>query len=792
MNRFTEILGTKMLFADGAMGTMLQSAGLPDGYLPDLWVLEQPEKIKAVHRAYIEAGCNIITTDTFGTNPIKLSSCGADVGEIAAGAVRLVKEEIALSERDDCFAALDIGPTGKLLEPLGDLSFNDAVKSFSQTIKAGAEAGADLVLIETMSDTYELKAAIIAAKESCSLPIVCTMVFGADGKLLTGADIETATAIADSLGVTALGMNCGLGPESMLPLVEKMRSFTSLSLIISPNAGLPKSENGRTYYDVSPADFAEEMKKIAPYTAVLGGCCGTTPTHISEMIKHCKAFLPAKPPEIDIMRVCSYSKCVRIDEKPVIIGERINPTGKKRFKQALAENDMDYILKEGLTQEENGAHILDVNVGLPEIDERAMLTAAVAALQRVTRLPLQIDTSDVEAMEAALRIYNGKPLVNSVNGKEENLHAVLPLVKKYGGAVVGLALDEDGIPETPEGRFKIAKKIVDTALSYGIPRRDIIIDALTLPISADADAAKKTLTALKRIREELNVKTVLGVSNISFGLPQRVNINATFFTLALENGLSAGIINPLSREMMNSYYSFCALRAMDTNCENYINHCSAAPEAKTEKKEEQMTLCSAVIKGLSEQAGKIAYNLGKDGDPIEIINSELVPALDTVGEGFEKGSVYLPQLLMSAEAAKAAFDSLKTFMTETDGEKGGTVIVATVHGDIHDIGKNIVKVLLENYRFNVIDLGKDVPPEEIVKATKENCVRLVGLSALMTTTVPAMAETIKLLNEQCPKTKTVVGGAVLTQDYADMIGADHYAKDAMETVRYAQEILGNN
>lgn len=789
MNNFTQLLGKKMLFADGAMGTMLQSAGLPEGHLPDLWVLEEPEKLKAVHKSYIDAGCNIITTNTFGTNPIKLSGTGISAAEIAKKAVELVKEEIKLSSRDDCFAALDIGPTGKLLAPLGDLSFEDAVSSFSETIKAGAKAGADLVLIETMSDTYELKAAIIAAKESCNLPIVCTMVFGEDGKLLTGANIETAVSIAQSLGAAAIGMNCGLGPKSMLSLVKKMSDVSSVPLIISPNAGLPKSDNGRTYYDVSPDDFACEMTKIAPYASILGGCCGTTPSHISEMIRACRSVASKKPKEIDTLTVCSYSECITIDEKPVIIGERINPTGKKRFKQALAENDFDYILREGLVQEENGAHILDVNVGLPEINECEMLTNAVSALQRVTRLPLQIDTSDIDAMQSAMRIYNGKPLINSVNGKKDNLESVLPLVKKYGGAVVGLALDEDGIPETAEKRFEVAERIVNTALSYGIPRRDIIIDALTLPVSADPSAAQITLAAMKMIKEKLHVKTVLGVSNISFGLPQRVNINSAFFTLALENGLSAGIVNPCSREMMNAYYSFCALRGMDLNCENYINHCSAEPEAKAVKKDDEMTLCGAVIKGLSEQAGKIAYNLGKTGNPIDIINSELVPALDTVGDGFEKGTVYLPQLLMSAEAAKAAFDSLKTFMTGCDGEKSGTVIVATVHGDIHDIGKNIVKVLLENYRFNVIDLGKDVPAEDIVRAAKENNVRLVGLSALMTTTVPAMAETIKLLNEHCPKTKTVVGGAVLTKDYADMIGADHYAKDAMETVRYAQEIF---
>lgn len=791
MNRFIDLFGKKLLFADGAMGTMLQAEGLPEGYLPDLWVLENPDKVKAVHKAYIDAGCNILTTDTFGTNSMKLAPYGKTAAEVAKAAVRIAKEAAAESGRDDIFVAIDIGPTGKLLEPLGDLGFEDAVSLFSETIKAGAEAGADAVIIETMSDTYELKAAVLAAKESCELPVLCTMVFDEHGKLLTGADIETAAAMLEGLGVTALGLNCGMGPSMMLPLVKRLSEICSVPLIVSPNAGLPKTENGKTYFDVTPDEFAEEMKAIAPYSAIVGGCCGTTPAHIAELVKACSEITPGKAHEHDTLYVTSYAKCVAVGKCPVIIGERINPTGKKLFKQALRDGDEGYILREGISQEEHGADILDVNVGLPEIDEPAVLKSAVQALQRVTRLPLQIDTSDYEAMEGALRIYNGKPLVNSVNGKEESMNAVLPLVKKYGGAVVALTLDEDGIPDTAEGRLRIAERIVKRAEALGIKRRDIIVDALTLPVSADEKAASTTLAALKLISETLGVKTVLGVSNVSFGLPSRGIINSAFFTLALENGLSAGIVNPCSDVMMQAYDAFCALKGYDTRCERYIARHSGAEEKKQEKTSSgELTLCDAVIKGLADEAASLAKELAGAQAPIEIINSQLVPALDVVGEGFEKGTLFLPQLLMSAEAAKSAFDALKPFLS-TDGseESKDVIVIATVHGDIHDIGKNIVKVLLENYRFKVIDLGKDVPPETIAEAVGRENARLVGLSALMTTTVPAMEQTVALLRRVCPEVKIMVGGAVLTKEYADMMGADFYGRDAMESVRYAQKLF---
>ena len=788
--RLEDLLGKKLLFADGGMGTMLQAAGLPDGVIPDLWSVDNPEAVKNVHKSYVDAGCNIITTNTFGTNPVKLRGEKYSAVELARAAVKNAVQVVKNSGREDVFVALDIGPTGKLLAPLGDLKFEDAIKSFSETIKAGAEAGADAVIIETMSDTYEIKAAVIAAKESCSLPILCTMTFDEKGKLLTGGDIKVAAALLDNLGVSAIGLNCGLGPDGMLPIVEELKDLTALPIIVSPNAGLPKIKDGKSYFDVTPETYAKSMKKIAGAAAVIGGCCGTTPAHIKKMIDECQGTEVIKREEPNSLYVSSYIKSVKIDDMPIVIGERINPTGKKLFKQALRDNDIDYILREAIAQEEKGADILDVNVGLPEIDEAATLKKAIFEIQKVTGLPLQIDTSNYKAMEEALRLYNGKALVNSVNGKEESMENVLPLVKKYGAAVVVLTLDENGIPETVEGRVEIAKRVIDRALSLGIKKRDIIVDTLTLPISADKDAAKVTLGALKAVRRELGVRTALGVSNISFGLPERKIINSAFYTLALENGLNAGIINPLSEDMMCAYDAFCALRGFDEACGRYIGRHSG------EKKEEasvqaEMTLCEAVISGLSEKASKIAKNMLDSKDSLEIINSELIPALDTVGAGFEKGKVFLPQLLMSAEAAKSAFDVIKAGMSKGEKSNGEKIVLATVHGDIHDIGKNIVKVLLENYGFDVIDLGKDVPSEDVVYAVIKNNAKLVGLSALMTTTVPSMEETIKLLHEKCKGVSTVVGGAVLNPEYAEMIGAEFYAKDAMETVRIAQKYFNN-
>lgn len=670
---------------------------------------------------------------------------------------------------------------------MGDLDFEKAIEVFAQVVNAGKD-GSDVILIETMSDTYEIKAAVLAAKENSSLPVIVTMIFDENARLLTGADIKTAVTMLEGLGVDAVGFNCGLGPKQMIAFVEEIRRWTSLPIIIQPNAGLPESVNGQTIFNVSPTEFAEDMKKIAQLgVSYLGGCCGTTPKHLEEMIKLCSSIPANVPDRKNLSLVSSYSETVELGTKPVVIGERINPTGKKLFKEALRRNDIDYIIKEGISQKEAGAHILDVNVGLPEIDETAMMKSAVYNLQSVLSTPLQIDTTDITALEAALRLYNGKPMLNSVNGKEHNMQEVFPLAKKYGSVVVCLCLDENGIPDSADGRIKIAEKIINTAAEYGIEKRDLIVDALTMTISTDKNNSIETLKAVKYIKEVLGVNTVLGVSNISFGLPKRDAINTAFFTLALQSGLSAGIINPKSQAMMNAYYSYNALAALDDNCAEYIESVTVSdvPAADT-----KVTLHTAIVKGMREEASACAGELLKTTASLDVINQHIIPALDEVGAGFEANKIFLPQLLMSADSAKAAFDVIKEAMI-LSGKKeksGNKIVLATVHGDIHDIGKNIVKVLLSNYGFDVIDLGKDVPEEEVLKAVIENDVKLVGLSALMTTTVPSMEKTIQLLHEQTDA-KIFVGGAVLTQSYADMIHADWYTKDAMESVRVAKEFF---
>lgn len=766
----------RIKFFDGSMGTMLQSAGLEAGELPELWNLTNKEKVLEIHNAYAKAGSEFITTNTFGANRLKFGN-----------ADEIIKAGVALAKSTGKRVALDIGPTGKLLKPMGDLDFNDAVDIFAQMINAGKD-GADVVLIETMSDTYEIKAAVLAAKESCHLPVFVTMIFDEKGRLLTGADIKSAVTMLEGLGVDSIGFNCGLGPKQMLALVEEIRRWTELPIIVQPNAGLPESVNGKTVFNVSPEEFAMYMKKCAELgVSYLGGCCGTTPAHIKEMIEACKDIPASIPEKKGLTLVSSYSETVEIGTKPVIIGERINPTGKKLFKEALRRNDIDYIIKEGVSQKEAGAHILDVNVGLPEIDEPEMMKSAVYNLQSVLSTPLQLDSSDPLALEAGLRIYNGKAMLNSVNGKEENMKEIFPLAKKYGAVVVCLCLDESGIPETAQGRIEIAKKIVKTAEQYGIEKKNLIIDALTMTISTDKNNARETLKAVKYIREKMGICTVLGVSNISFGLPKRDAINTAFFTLALQSGLSAGIINPKSEAMMNAYYSFNALAGLDDNCTEYIE---SVTDTKTQTASPEISLHTAIVKGLKDEAAQCARALLENSEPLDVINGYIIPALDEVGAGFEENRIFLPQLLMSADSAKAAFDVIKERMILSGQEEksGNKIVIATVHGDIHDIGKNIVKVLLDNYGFDVIDLGKDVPEEEVLRAVEENGVKLVGLSALMTTTVPAMEKTIALLHEKTDA-KIFVGGAVLTPSYAKMINADWYAKDAMESVRIAKEFF---
>ena len=808
-------LGKELLFFDGGMGTLLQERGLAPGELPETWNISRPEVIREIHKNYIKAGSDIVLTNTFGANALKFHAEGCSLEQTVKTAVRLVKEAAkkagaAPAEtsgtgngKRTVYAALDIGPTGKLLKPMGDLDFEEAYEAFKEVMIWGEEAGADLIHIETMSDTYELKAAVLAAKENTSLPVFATAIFDERRKLLTGADVPSVIALLEGLHVDALGINCGMGPEQMMPVLEEYVKYSSLPIIVKPNAGLPKQRGGQTYYDVSPDEFAGYMEKIVSMGAcVIGGCCGTTPGHIKAMADRCGKMQIVPPAEKKYTVVSSYGQSVFLGEGSKIIGERINPTGKKKFKQALKEHDLEYILREGITQQDNGAHILDVNVGLPDIDEPAMMKETVQELQSVVNLPLQIDTVDPEAMEAALRIYNGKAMVNSVSGKQESMDKVFPLIRKYGGVVIGLTLDEEGIPADAEGRVRIARKIIDEAAKYGIGKKDIVIDALAMTISSEPAGAKVTLETLRRLKDEVGVNTVLGVSNISFGLPSRPVINAAFYTMAMMNGLSAGIINPSSEDMMKAWYAYHALMGLDTNCERYIGRYSstqssgggsgaagASPSGIGQKS--TLSLRESIEKGLKEDASLITTHLSEEQDPLEIINTELIPALNHVGDGFEKGTVFLPQLLMSAEAAKSAFAVLKDKMDKSGKvqDKIGTIVLATVKGDIHDIGKNIVKVLLENYSFDVIDLGKDVPPEKIVETVLGKDIRLVGLSALMTTTVGSMEETIRQLREKAPGCRVMVGGAVLNQEYADMIGADFYGKDAMQSVRYAQKLF---
>ncbi len=786
-----EEIGKRILFFDGGMGTLLQEQGLQAGELPETWNLKNPEPIIQIHKAYLAAGADIILANTFGANRFKY---GEDLEKIITAGVANAKKAVAESGKK-AYVALDIGSTGKLLKPMGTLNFEEAVGVFAEIIRVGEKAGADLILIETMSDTYELKAAVLAAKENSTLPIMATVIFDESKKMLTGASPQVVVSLLEGLGVDALGINCGLGPKQMKEIVKELLKYASIPVIVNPNAGLPRSENGKTVFDVGAEEFAEDMEEIVTMGAwFAGGCCGTTPAHIQAMVEKCKEITPVPITPKNYTFVTSYSTAVELGGRPVIIGERINPTGKSKFKQALRDHNTDYILEEGVKQEDSGAHILDVNVGLPEIDEAAMMETIVYELQSIMPIPLQIDTTNMEAMERALRIYNGKPMINSVNGKAEIMEQVFPLVKKYGGVVVGLALDEDGIPDTTEGRLAIAEKIYQTGEKYGISRKDIVIDALVMTMSTNNESAKITLDTVKEITARAG-KTVLGVSNISFGLPQRELINAAFFTMAMNNGLSAGIINPNAKAMRQAYDTFCVLGGYDAQCMNYIENYAVtdAPNAAAKPATAKLNLTDSIIKGLKDQAYRATEEELKTKEPMEIINGELVPALDVVGQGFEKGTMFLPQLLMSAEAAKAGFEAIRQYV-QSHGEaqeKKATIVIATVKGDIHDIGKNIVKVLLENYGYEVIDLGKDVPPEKIVETVVDKHAPLVGLSALMTTTVVNMEESIKELHKEAPWCKIMVGGAVLTQEYADMIGADFYGKDAMQSVYYAERLLNS-
>ena len=795
---FLEYLNSNIVFLDGGMGTLLQSRGLKAGEYPERWNITHSDIIIDIHKSYYDAGSNVVCTNTFGANILKFDEI--ELEDIVKNAIANARKaaETSLSNKQK-FVALDIGPSGKLLKPLGDLDFEDAVDVFAKTVKLGVKYGADLVIIETMNDSYETKAALLAAKENSSLPVIVSNAYGEDGKLMTGATPSAMVALIEGMGADALGANCSLGPEQLRNVAVELINNASVPVILKPNAGLPRIEDGKTVFDITPEEFADEVCTLVKMgVRVVGGCCGTTPEYIKLLDEKIKDLSPIPIIDKNKTVVSSYTHTVEFGKQPILIGERINPTGKKRFKQALLENDMDYILTEGVNQQEKGVHILDVNVGLPDINEVEMLKNAVCELQTVTNLPLQIDTANPLAMESAIRRYNGKAMINSVNGKKESMEAVFPLVKKYGGLVVALTLDEDGIPETAEGRVAVAEKILETAEVYGISKKDIIFDTLAMTVSADNNAAFATLKSLNYIKNNIGCHTSLGVSNVSFGLPYRDAINGVFFSLCLENGLSAAIMNPYSADMMKTYYAFRALKGLDENCADYIANSETfattvnTPIAQTQKTPEEYgsELQKAIAKGLKDKAADLTKALLETIEPLDIVNNEVIPALNKVGIGFENKTVYLPQLLMSAEAAKSSFEVIKAYMS--NGEKTankGIVVIATVHGDIHDIGKNIVKMLLENYGFNVVDLGKDVPPETVLGKVVETKAPLAVLSALMTTTVPAMEETIKLLKNDAPWCKVVVGGAVLTQDYADKINADKYAKDAMEAVRYAEEVM---
>ena len=784
-----EFLKNNTLILDGGMGTLLQSSGLTPGELPERWNITHPDVITGVHRAYLDAGSNVVSTNTFGASILKFDTDELD--SIVHAAVENARRAIAESTgTQQKWVALDIGPSGKMLKPYGDLDFERAVEIFAETVRLGVKYGVDLIFIETMNDSYETKAALLAAKENSDLPVFVSNAYGEDGKLMTGANPAAMIALLEGMGADAIGVNCSLGPKALAPVVCDYLKYSSTPVILKPNAGLPRVVGDKTVYDVTPDDFAVEVAALVEQgVRAVGGCCGTTPEYIAATTRAVANIKPLPITEKHNTVVSSYTHAVFFGDSPILIGERINPTGKKRFKDALRDRDMSYILNEGIKQEEKGVHILDVNVGLPEIDEVEMLTASVSELQAVIDLPLQIDTSSAEAMEAALRIYNGKPMINSVSGKRESLDLILPLAKKYGGLVVALTLDENGIPETAEGRVAIAERILAAAREYGIDKKDIIFDPLALTVSADKNAAATTARAVSMIRHGLGCHTSLGVSNVSFGLPARDAVNATFFSMTLASGLSAAIMNPYSEEMMKSYFAYRALAGLDDNCSDYIAYSSSlAPTAAPAVTTNDGDLRHAIIKGLKDSAAEMTAALLSDREPLSVVREYIIPALDTVGVGFEEKRIYLPQLLMSAEAAKSAFEVIKNGLSSDRASDKCAFIIATVKGDIHDIGKNIVKLILENYGFAVTDLGRDVPPERIVDEAVKQHAPIVGLSALMTTTVPAMAETVRLLRERAPWCRIVVGGAVLNADYAAAIGADKYAADAMEAVRYAEEV----
>ena len=785
-----EYLRDHFLILDGGTGTVLQAAGLKSGERPEAWNLSRPEAITDLHRSYYSAGSNVVASNTFGVNLFHYSAEEAE--KLISAALSLAAK--ARDEADHpAWIALDMGPSGKLLKPLGDLDFEEAVRNFTFLARLGEQYGADLILIETMNDSMETKAALLGAREGSSLPVFVSNAYSENGHLMTGASPAAMTALLEGMGADAIGVNCSFGPRELMPVVREYLAHASVPVLMKANAGMPRVENGKTVYDISPEEFADtEAAMAAEGVRILGGCCGTTPEHISALSRKLQALTPCPITPKNETVISSGSEAVFFGSMPLLIGERINPTGKKRLKQALMASDWAYVMEQAVLQEEKGVQLLDVNAGLPGLDEPKVLSGLIGELQSVTSLPLQIDTSDPAAMEAALRVYNGKALINSVNGKQECMDAIFPLVKKYGGVAIALTLDEAGIPETVEGRIAIAKKILQEAAKYGLREKDIVFDPLAMTVSAAPEAADITLRSVEAIRTQLGCHTSLGVSNVSFGLPDRDGINSVFFALALERGLSAAIMNPFSDAMMKTWRAFRVLHQQDPNCGEWIRVAAESAQPAAPVQETAPSLNRAIVKGFRRQASELTEALLGTRDSLDIIREEIIPALNEVGERFEKQTLFLPQLLMSAEAASAAFEIIRHFSAEhaVPSRIRGRIVLATVQGDVHDIGKNIVRMLLENYGFEVLDLGKDVAPETILETTLREKITLVGLSALMTTTVPAMEETIRLLHEKAPGVKVLVGGAVLTPEYAEQIGADGYGADAMDAVRYAESVFG--
>ena len=784
---FKDFLQTNIVILDGGMGTMLSESGLAPGERPEEWNLLHPDVIRNIQRGYFDAGANVVNTNTFGANRLKYERTALE--SVIKSAIDIAKQAKAESHGEqEKFISLDIGPTGKLLAPLGDLDFEEAVSIFSEVVRLGVKYGVDLITVETMNDSYETKAALLAVKESSSLPVIVTNSYGTDGKLMTGATPAAMVALLEGMGADAIGANC-LDPCSLSKVASELLEVSETPIVVKPNAGIPKLIEGKTVFELAPSHFADAvLPLISKGVRAVGGCCGTTPEHIRLLADAAKGYTPKEIPRKNISAISSYTHAVTLGHSPVLIGERINPTGKPKLKEALRCGNMSYILTEGISEADEGAHVLDVNVGLPDINERELLSRVTRELQAVVDTPLQIDSSDPDAMEAALRIYNGKALINSVSGKRDSMESIFPLAKKYGGVIIALTLDEKGIPDTAEGRVAIARRILAEAEKHGISKKDIVFDPLTLTISTDTRAALTTLRAVELITSELGCHTSLGVSNVSFGLPERDTVNSAFFTLALSKGLSAAIMNPHSESMMKAYRAYKALSELDAGCAEYILSArSSAEEKENPKTASAPSLGTAVERGLSERAAELTRELLLSREPLDIINTELIPALDRVGTGFENKTVYLPELLMSAEAAGAAFNVIKSSKMQKANAKKVKILIATVKGDIHDIGKNIVKLLLENYGFTVYDLGRDVPEKTVVEKAKELSVHIVGLSALMTTTAPAMEKTAQILAKELPGVRIMVGGAVITEEYASNIGAV-YAKDAMGAVRYAENV----